>query len=1294
MNKIILYILVFITFSCNNSQKENVTKQFKNDIISTEGNKKSKDSIVEPMIKVLDQKKLKKVVVGKPDIVKVKSRISKIGLPIILNAEKPKLCIPGTDTFAMPKLVQIKVNPIAVKQPKPTMSLPLRMNANANCNIQYLDIEQGLSASSILSIIEDKSGNFWIATLSSGLIKYDGKSFWNYTLENGLTNNIVLTVIQDKNGNIWFGTNGGGVTKYDGKKFTHIGQKEGLKDSYVRQIFEDSMGNIWIATQFAGVTKLIENSSKAGNGYSLINYTVKEGLCSNYINSIAEDAYGNMWFGSFMEGASVFDGNRVDAIELKAKKRKAIPSKMKQGLVEVNGKLVHSFKNFNNKNDIGGKNIRAIVARKDGTVCFGIIDYGLFIYNPDKEDNFKNKSKNNNFSLNIPKDTSINQNEKKFGFFQLYTDKSGMTSNIISSLFEDTEKNLWIGYQGNGVSKFDGKSVQNYSESDGLSDNIVLKVIQDSRGNYWFATFEGGLSKLNSKSFVYFQSKDGLLEDEINFINEDNFGNLWFATNKGLSKYDGEKFENFTQKQGLPDDRISYIFKDKNGDLWLSTDQNGVIKYVNNNAAKPNAIKKPFEVEINSMQGKVEPNSKAFFIFYNQEAEIPPHSIKSIDQDNEGNLWFGTVGMGLTKLNLHFKNQPEKNAKISPQKNINNSDKQSITRYGTDQGLYFEFISATTIDKNGNLWIGEFGKGISNFSESKEGKFSFLNYPDFGKTQFNHVNTMMSDINDELWFGTFDNGLLKSNNILNEAQNKVLNQSDKNSKKLNLYKPVKYYWQFNHKDGLQDKTVWSITEQKLNNKQIGLWLGLEKGLSFFDTKANYFYNFNREDGLKSLSFKNKAAFLDSKNRIWWGTQKAVCMLDLNKFEFNKSAPKVQLNHIEIQNKFLDFNSFSSQNIEANSLLTSLSFYDVEPFCNYPLGLKLPYHLNHLTFNFSAIDWYAPQHLKYQFKLEGLERDWSAITSDNFADYRNIPPGKYTFYIKAIGSANLWSNIFEYKFEVLPPWWRTWWAYTLYFLTGLTCFFLYIKWHERSLIAKQKLLEKKVDEATVEIRSQKEVIVKEKQKSEDLLLNILPEKIAEELKLKGSAETQLIDEVTVLFTDFKGFTQLSEKLTAKELVNEIHECFSNFDLIMQKYGVEKIKTIGDAYMAAGGLPVMNNTHPVDVVNAALDIQKFMEKHKKEKQEKGELYFEIRIGIHTGPIVAGIVGVKKFAYDIWGDTVNTASRMESSGEVGKINISETTYNKIAHLFECSYRGEIDAKGKGKLKMYFVEKPILIN
>jgi adenylate cyclase len=218
--------------------------------------------------------------------------------------------------------------------------------------------------------------------------------------------------------------------------------------------------------------------------------------------------------------------------------------------------------------------------------------------------------------------------------------------------------------------------------------------------------------------------------------------------------------------------------------------------------------------------------------------------------------------------------------------------------------------------------------------------------------------------------------------------------------------------------------------------------------------------------------------------------------------------------------------------------------------------------------------------------------------------------------------------------------------------------------------------------------QRNKIGKEKKRSEKLLLNILPEETAEELKATGTAKTKRYDLISVLFTDFKNFTQASEVLSPEDLVAEINYCYSEFDRIVERFGIEKIKTIGDSYMCAGGLPVSNTTHPFDIVSAGLEMVQFIENNKQERIQSGLPYFELRLGIHSGPVVAGIVGIKKFAYDIWGDTVNTASRMESSGEVGRVNISGTTYELVKDKFNCMYRGKIEAKNKGVIDMYFAE------
>ncbi|HEU4861476.1 MAG TPA: adenylate/guanylate cyclase domain-containing protein [Chitinophagaceae bacterium] len=232
---------------------------------------------------------------------------------------------------------------------------------------------------------------------------------------------------------------------------------------------------------------------------------------------------------------------------------------------------------------------------------------------------------------------------------------------------------------------------------------------------------------------------------------------------------------------------------------------------------------------------------------------------------------------------------------------------------------------------------------------------------------------------------------------------------------------------------------------------------------------------------------------------------------------------------------------------------------------------------------------------------------------------------------------------------------------------------------RNIRQKQKA-KAKIEKAYNEVERQKE-------KSDELLLNILPYEVAEELKEKGYTTAKSFDEVTVLFSDIKGFTNVAEKLTAQELVKEINTYFSAFDNIIQKYGLEKIKTIGDAYIAAGGLPEKNSATAHNVIEAAIAMQQEVERLKQQRVSSNKPYFELRIGIHTGPVVAGVVGIKKFQYDIWGDTVNLAARMEQSGVPGKINISQHTYELVKGRFNCVHRGRIEAKNKGEIEMYFV-------
>lgn len=317
--------------------------------------------------------------------------------------------------------------------------------------------------------------------------------------------------------------------------------------------------------------------------------------------------------------------------------------------------------------------------------------------------------------------------------------------------------------------------------------------------------------------------------------------------------------------------------------------------------------------------------------------------------------------------------------------------------------------------------------------------------------------------------------------------------------------------------------------------------------------------------------------------------------------------------------------------------------------------------------------YYEAHNEIEDSLRGIEVQKKAIKQEVHSKYREKQIADSLMHATAQEIKD--AHIHEQQAELAQA--RT----EKYALLGGLLFFLLFAVFVILSNRKLRIARNKID-------VQKHLIEFEKRKSDDLLLNILPASTAEELKQKGHAEPQLYDQVTVMFVDIVGFTRFAEQLGPAELVQEIDHCFRAFDEIISRYPIEKIKTIGDAYMCAAGLPLTNETHSVDMVAAALEIRDFVMAHHAKREAEGKPSFAIRLGIHTGPVVAGVVGTKKFAYDLWGDTVNLAARMESSGEVGRVNISQSTYEAVKTNFKCSHRGKVEAKNKGKVDMYFAE------
>ncbi len=447
-----------------------------------------------------------------------------------------------------------------------------------------------------------------------------------------------------------------------------------------------------------------------------------------------------------------------------------------------------------------------------------------------------------------------------------------------------------------------------------------------------------------------------------------------------------------------------------------------------------------------------------------------------------------------------------------------------------------------------------------------------------------------------------------------------------------------------------------------------VWVSTDNGLSRLDIRDEDFTNYFASDGLSKNEF-NRISFLRaSDGRMYFGGLNGI-------------------------NAFYPGTRYSSRRDVTNSrvLFTEFSKFDGEKddrrSWNLADGQKieLTYRDEMFTFQFALADFADPRMHLYSYKLEGWDKEWSKESSVNFARYFNIPAGNYTFRVRAARSGSDWVNDeLVIPLVIRQAFYKTGWFQML--MLGILSVIVFSIMRYRLYRARkhEQELEVLVQERTQELET-------EKHKSEELLLNILPAETAEELKQYGSAKARRFENVTVLFSDFKGFSKLAGEMTPEALVAEIDFCFCAFDKITESFGLEKIKTVGDAYLLAGGISGEDDLQDaaVRVVQAGLEIQNFLSKVAAERNGSGKVCFEARVGVHTGQVVAGIVGIKKFAYDIWGDTVNIAERLQSSGEGGKVNISISTYELVKDKFDCTHRGKVKAKHDKEVEMFFVDR-----
>jgi signal transduction histidine kinase/streptogramin lyase len=616
---------------------------------------------------------------------------------------------------------------------------------------------------------------------------------------------------------------------------------------------------------------------------------------------------------------------------------------------------------------------------------------------------------------------------------------------VVYAVNEDNKGQIWLGTGGGGAVRYADETFTFFTEKEGLSDNTVRCILKDRSGQLWFGTEGGGVNLFTGAFFSHYTEAEGLSNNFINAMLEDSQGNLWIATEYGgVSMYNPKSFTQFTVNDGLRENRTRSMLEDSQGNFWLAPWNGGVSLY-------REGVMKHFS----GAQGFC--NSPVFTMM----------------EDSQGNLWFGTGGSGAIRYNgIHF------------------------TQYGEAEGLGSNHVRSLLEDSQGNLWVGTWGAGVIRMSEKSMTRFSDRE----GFTN-NYVRSILEDRQGNIWFGTYGGGVSMFNGdtfttytekeglshnvvptILEDSQGRLWFGTYGGGVNLLEGRTITYYTE---KEGLSNNIVQSLVEDRLGN----IWVSTEKGLNLIvdDTLIR---SYGLQEGLKGADFILNSVLADRQNRLWWGSSKSVTMLDMKSFELPRDPPEIRITGLIINDQFRDFHHLNEGD--------ELEFSQVAEFYNYPLNPELPYKNNHLTFHFSAIDWSAPHQIRYSFRIEGLKENWSAPSPEHVADYRKLPHGSYVFMVRAIGSAHLWSETFEYPFTIHTPWWHSWWARVAYALVLLLIIQSFIRWRTVKLTKQRKNLEMQVFQATNQIREQKEEI--EAQRDEVLATNRALEQQKKELKL--------------------------------------------------------------------------------------------------------------------------------------------------------------------------------------------------
>jgi ligand-binding sensor domain-containing protein/class 3 adenylate cyclase/predicted metal-dependent HD superfamily phosphohydrolase len=1049
-------------------------------------------------------------------------------------------------------------------------------------------------------------------------------------------------------------------------RFRNYTINDGLSQSSVTCILQDNLHSFWIGTQ-DGLNRY------DGRSFEIFTSGETPGLESEYIRCAEKDSEGNIWFGT-NNGLTKYDISKEE------------------------------FSTYSPQQNIIFQ-IEDISVGNKGHIWITTAEHGLYEFS-EKNKKFKSlinivpSKKTTNVSVLNSGDLIVSTNDQ--GIFicddQLMQSrkikligKGGITPHVNKIRLLEESKVLLATNQGVYELNIKTKSSQKKFKDLGSSfENLNVTDVYNTEVGWIIATNGNGLLVVdkNNQHSQYTEDifqKNALLFNELNTIYNDNAGTIWIGSQRGLSSFDPSYRgilgvgPSGNPDKGIPTASVWSLSESEDGKyVYIGTDKG--ISRLNRHTGQ---YKQFYRTKEHSTIGTGEMAVLSMMIISKNRVLVGcadgffELNIHGDSYTFEQVLIPGTEGTLKHKRAYSIVNWKENKCFIGTKDGVllYNYKTREIRTFEHDPKKQSSTISKGVCrlvykDRNDRIWFATSTGGLNILSE-RDDEVSIRPYEwnTIIKTASkDYVSSIYHDNNGNYWYGTLGSGLIKWN---------------EKSKKTESY---------NKTHGLPNDVIYGVVADDNGN----LWLSTNKGLSSFSIKNKKAKNYTEIHGLMSNEFNLGAFMKTNEGELFFGGIYGYNYFNPSELSNSQKDIGIIFTKFKLENEWLKPG-------EEGSPLSKPIFETKE--------IRLSHRHSSFTLRFQPSDISNPELINYKYVLEGSEEGEILIGNLNEIHFNALAPGDYELKIYARLGDGSWSTVpARMKVYVSSPFWRTWWFWLIVAAFLAVFIRIFIRRRIDAARREQIRLEIKVKNRTREIQKQNEKIEAqklkieeeknkvlkqqkllqvEKDKTEKLLKNVIPESTAEELKKKGRARARGYKTVSVLFTDFVGFTKISDRMTASELVKKLDVYFTKFDQIIVKNNLEKIKTIGDAYMCAGGVPVRNSTNPIDTCLAALQIQAYMQKRKNDAIANNGEYWELRLGINTGEVTAGVIGSERLAYDIWGATVNQAQRMEMLGEPGKVTITGATYQHIEPYFECTFKGKAQSKSRGLLDMYIVER-----